>query len=48
MKLKRLKLLLKSGNHRCSLLEVKVLLLNMVLEEYNGVSTLVHHRTSDV
>jgi hypothetical protein len=48
LKLKRLKLLLKSGDHRCSLLEVKVLLLNMVLKVYNGVSTLVHHRASGV
>jgi hypothetical protein len=41
-------LLLESGDHRCSLLKVKVLLLNMVLKVYNGVRTLVHHHASGV
>jgi hypothetical protein len=48
LKLKHLKLLLESGDRRCSLLEVKVLLLDMVLKVYNGVSMLVHHRASGV
>jgi hypothetical protein len=43
-----LKLLLECGDHHCSLLEVKVLLLDMVLKVYNGVSMLVHHRASRV
>jgi hypothetical protein len=48
LKLKRLKLLLESDDHCRSLLEVKVLLLDMVLKVYNGVSTLVHHCVSGV
>jgi hypothetical protein len=40
--------LLKSGDRQCSLLEVKILLLDMVFKVYNGVSMLVHHRASDV
>jgi hypothetical protein len=48
LKLKHLKLLLKIGNHRCPLLEFKVLLLDMVPEVYNHVRALVQHLASGV
>jgi hypothetical protein len=44
----KLKLLLESGDRRYSLLEVKVMLLNIVLKVYNGMSTLIHHRANGV
>jgi hypothetical protein len=43
-----LKLLLKIGDHRCPLLELKVMLLNVVLEVYNRVRGLVQHLASGV
>jgi hypothetical protein len=43
-----LKLLLESGDHCCPLLEVKILLLDVVLNVYNRVGALVHHRASGV
>jgi hypothetical protein len=48
LKLKHLKLLLKIGDHRCPLLELEVLLLDVVLEVYDRVSALVQHLTCDV
>jgi hypothetical protein len=44
--LKHLKLLLEIGNHRCPLLEVKVLLLDVVLEVYDRVRALIQHLAS--
>jgi hypothetical protein len=43
-----LKLLLEIGNRRCPLLEVKVLLLDVVLEVYDRVRALVQHLASGV
>jgi hypothetical protein len=43
-----LKLLLKIGDRRCPLLELKVMLLNVVLEVYNRVRGLVQHLASGV
>jgi hypothetical protein len=43
-----LKLLLKSSDRRCPLLELEVLLLDVVLEVYNHVHALIHHLTSDI
>jgi hypothetical protein len=43
-----LKLLLEIGNRRCPLLELKVLLLDVVLEVYDRVRALVQHLTSGV
>jgi hypothetical protein len=48
LKLKHLKLLLKIGNCRCPLLEIKVLLLDVVLEVYDRVRALVQHLASDI
>jgi hypothetical protein len=48
LKLKHLKLLLKIDNHRCPLLKLKVLLLDVVLEVYDRVRALVQHLTCDV
>jgi hypothetical protein len=44
----RLKLLLKSGNHRYPLLELKILHLDGVLEVHNHVGTGVHLLTGDI
>jgi hypothetical protein len=44
LKLKQLKLLLEISNHRCPLLELKVLL----LEVYDRVRALIQHLTSGV
>jgi hypothetical protein len=46
--LKHLKLLLKIGNCRYPLLELKVLLLNVVLEVYDRVRALIQHLTSSI
>jgi hypothetical protein len=43
-----LKLLLEIGNHRYPLLELKVLLLNVVLEVYDHMRALVQHLMSGV
>jgi hypothetical protein len=48
MKLKHLNLLLEIGDRRYPLLELKVLLLDVVLEVYNCVRALVQHLTSGV
>jgi hypothetical protein len=48
LKLKHLKLLLEIDNHRCPLLELEVLLLNVVLKVYDHVHTLVQHLASSV
>jgi hypothetical protein len=48
LKLKHLKLLLKSGDHHYPLLELEVLLLDVVLEVYDRVRAVVQHLTSDV
>jgi hypothetical protein len=48
LKLKHLKLLLESGDHRCPLLEVEVLWLNLVLEVYDRVYVVVQHLASSV
>jgi hypothetical protein len=45
---RHLKLLLKIDNRRCPLLELKVLLLDVVLEVYVHVRALVQHLTSGV
>jgi hypothetical protein len=41
-------LLLEIGDHHCPLLELKVLLLDVVLEVYDRVRVLVQHLTSGV
>jgi hypothetical protein len=46
--MRHLKLLLKIGNCRCSLLELKVLLLDVVLEVYDRVRALVQHLASGI
>jgi hypothetical protein len=46
--LKHLKLLLKISHHRCPLLKVKILLLDVVLEVYDRVRALVQHLASGV
>jgi hypothetical protein len=46
--LKHLKLLLEIGNRRCPLLELKVLLLDVMLEVYDRVHALIQHLTSSV
>jgi hypothetical protein len=43
-----LKLLLEIGDHRCPLLKLKVLLLNVVFEVYDRMRALVQHLMSDV
>jgi hypothetical protein len=43
-----MKLLLEISNYRCPLLELKVLLLDMVLEVYDRVRALIQHLTSGV
>jgi hypothetical protein len=45
---RHLKLLLKIGDHRCPLLELEVLLLDMVLKVYDPVRALIHHLVSSV
>jgi hypothetical protein len=44
----KLKLLLESSDHRCSLLKLEVLLFDMVLEVYHRVRAVVQHLASDV
>jgi hypothetical protein len=48
LKLKHLKLLLKIGDRHYPLLELKVLLLDVVLEVYDHVRVLVHNLARDV
>jgi hypothetical protein len=48
LKLKHQKLLLEIGNRRGPLLELKVLLLDVVLEVYDRVRALVQHLTGSV
>jgi hypothetical protein len=48
LKLKHLNLLLKGGDHRYPLLKLEVLILVGVLEVYDHVGMLVHHRTSGI
>jgi hypothetical protein len=48
LKLKHLKLLLEISDHRCPLLELKVLLLDVVLEVYHRMRALVQHLMRDV
>jgi hypothetical protein len=48
LKLKHLKLLLESGDRRCPLFELKVLLLHDVLEVYDRVDAGVHLLTGEV
>jgi hypothetical protein len=48
LKLKHLKLLLEIGNRCCPLLELKVLLLDVVLEVYDRVRALVQHLASGI
>jgi hypothetical protein len=48
LKLKHLKLLLEIGDHRCTLLELKVLQLDVVLEVYDRVRALIKHLASGV
>jgi hypothetical protein len=43
-----MKLLLEIGNHRCPLLELKVLLLDVVLKVYDRVRALLQHLVSGV
>jgi hypothetical protein len=43
-----LKLLLEISDHRCPLLELKVLLLDVVLEVYHRMRALVQHLMRDV
>jgi hypothetical protein len=43
-----LKLLLEIGDHRCPLLELTVLLLDVVLEVYDHVRALIQHLVSGV
>jgi hypothetical protein len=45
---RHLKLLLEIGDHRCPLLELKVLLLDVVLEIYDRMRALVQHLASGV
>jgi hypothetical protein len=45
---RHLKLLLEISNHRCPLLELKVLLLDVVLEVYDRVRALIQHLASGV
>jgi hypothetical protein len=40
--------MLEIGNHRCSLLELVVLLLDVVLEVYDRMCALIQHLTSGV
>jgi hypothetical protein len=48
LKLKHLNLLLKGGDHRYPLLKLEVLILVGVLEVYDHMGMLVHHRTSGI
>jgi hypothetical protein len=48
LNLKHLKLLLEIDNCHCPLLELKVLLLDVVLEVYDRVHALIQHLTSGV
>jgi hypothetical protein len=45
---RHLKLLLKISNHRCPLLELEVLLLDVVLEVYDRVRALIQHLASGI
>jgi hypothetical protein len=46
--LEHLELLLESGDHRCPLLKLEVLLLDGMLEMYNHMGAGVHLLTSEV
>jgi hypothetical protein len=48
LKLKHLKLLLESGDRRCPLFELKVLLLHDMLEVYDRMDAGVHLLTGEV
>jgi hypothetical protein len=48
LKLKHLKLLVEIGDRHYPLLELKVLLLNVVLEVYDRVRVLVQHLANGV
>jgi tartrate dehydratase alpha subunit/fumarate hydratase class I-like protein len=48
LKLKHLELQLESGDRRCPLLELEVLLLDGVLEVYNHMGAGVHVLTGEV